>query len=85
MPFLRRRSSRAEYYVLSCYATQEAYEDRTPTHEREEVLADLGSAIAAAKRWRADHPEQSTVEVVGVRGGDGAVLAVVDASGVEHL
>lgn len=85
MPFLRRRSSRAEHYVLSCYVTQEAYEGRTPTDEREEVYADLESAIAAAKQWRADQPEQSTVEVVGVGGGVGNVLAVVDASGVERL
>lgn len=76
---------RAEYYVLSCYATQEAYGDRTPTDERDEGYADLDSAIAAAERWRADQDEQSTVEVVGVGGGVGEVLAVVDAGGVERL
>jgi hypothetical protein len=56
-----------------------------PVEEVDEAYPDLDSAVAAAQRWRAEQSQQATVEVIGLAGGVGDVLAVVDWSGTERL
>jgi hypothetical protein len=56
-----------------------------PVQEVDEVYPDLDSAVAAAQRWQAEQSQRATVEVIGLAGGVGNVLAVVDSSGTERL
>jgi hypothetical protein len=48
-------------------------------------VEEVDEAVAAAHRWRAEQSQQATVEVIGLAGGVGDVLAVVDWSGTERL
>lgn len=71
--------------VLSGYADEAEYAARAPSWEPDEDLGTVEAAVLAAERWRASVGASSTVEIIQLEGGNGRVIRVVDADGVEKI
>lgn len=72
-------------FILSGFATREAYDTRELTWDGQEEFADELSAQAAAETWLVSQGPDAQVEIIRLSGNEGVVVAVVSQAGVERI
>jgi hypothetical protein len=76
---------RARQVVLTGFATLEAYEQREPSWESDEVFDSVEAATRAARSWVDATGPDAQVEVIELRRRRGKVVRVVTAAGDEDI